>query len=70
MVDVVANHVSYVPLLEATDPETGEVTKLEDFSGIHPFNDAKYYHDSCEIHDWEDPYQLENCRLCGLPDLN
>jgi len=36
---------------------------------INPFNKAEYYHDDCEITDYDDPWQMENCRLCGLPDL-
>ena len=55
MVDVVANHVGYV--------------SNNDFSSIKPFNDKSHYHKDCEINDWYDRWQLENCRLCGLPDL-
>ena len=61
MVDVVANHIGYVP--------TDKKTKIEDFSGVWPFHDESYYHDNCQITDWENQWQLENCRLCGLPDL-
>ena len=60
MVDVVANHVAYV---------SDENNKVEDFGLINPFNKAEYYHDDCEITDYDDPWQMENCRLCGLPDL-
>ena len=54
MVDVVANHVGPVGT---------------DFSRITPFNEASHYHDWCEITNWNDQYQVENCRLSGLPDL-
>ena len=54
MVDVVANHVGPVGT---------------DFSKITPFNKAEYYHDWCDITDWSNQWQVENCRLCGLPDL-
>ncbi|MCQ2816844.1 MAG: alpha-amylase family glycosyl hydrolase [archaeon] len=54
MADVVANHVGPVGF---------------DYSGIDPFNSSEYYHDYCEITDWDDQYQVENCRLSGLPDL-
>ena len=70
MVDVVANHVSYVPQISVTDAATSSVTRHEDFSSIHPFNDPSYYHENCEIKDWDDEKQMENCRLCGLPDLD
>jgi alpha-amylase len=57
MVDVVANHVGYVP-------------NGDDFSKVVPFNKKEHYHKACEIEDWENTWQLENCRLCGLPDLD
>ena len=55
MVDVVANHVAPV---------------IEDFSTIYPFNQASHYHKRCPIYNWEDQLQVENCRLCDLPDLD
>ena len=55
MVDVVPNHVGYV--------------HQNDFSAMNPFNKEEYYHPDCSIKDWEDTWQLENCRLFGLPDL-
>ena len=54
MVDVVANHVAPVG---------------NDFSKIYPFNKAEHYHSNCDINDWNNQYQVENCRLAGLPDL-
>lgn len=36
MIDIVLNHVGYVPY-------------GSDFKDIVPFNDKKYYHDWCEI---------------------
>ena len=54
MVDVVANHVAPVG---------------EDFSKITPFNNGDHYHDRCDITDWTNQWQIENCRLCDLPDL-
>ena len=54
MVDVVANHVGPVGT---------------DFSKITPCNKAEHYHDWCDITDWSNQWQVENCRLCGLPDL-
>ena len=55
MVDVVANHVGPVGT---------------DYSRINPFNLAEHYHDYCDITDWNNQWQIENCRLSGLPDLN
>ena len=54
MVDVVANHVGPVGT---------------DYSRINPFNLAEHYHDYCDINNWDDQWQIENCRLSGLPDL-
>ena len=54
MVDVVGNHVAPVGT---------------DYSKITPFNSAEHYHDRCDITDWGNQWQVENCRLCDLPDL-
>ena len=61
MVDVVFNHVGFVP--------------DEDFSQVVPFNNEKrHYHEKCEIldHDYytNNQERIEKCRLFGLPDLN
>ena len=53
MVDVVANHV-------APDYDIGRIT---------PFNSWDHYHDNCEINNWDNQWEVENCRLCGMPDL-
>ena len=54
MVDVVANHVAPIGT---------------DYSQITPFNSAEHYHDPCQINDWGNQWQVENCRLSDLPDL-
>ena len=54
MVDVVANHVGPIGT---------------DYSKITPFNLAEHYHDYCDINDWTNQWQIENCRPSGLPDL-
>ena len=54
MVDVVGNHVAPVGT---------------DYSKITPFDKAEHYHDKCDIEDWGNQWQVENCRLCDLPDL-
>jgi len=55
MVDVVANHVAPIG---------------SDFSQISPYNQSTYYHSNCAISDWNNQYQVENCRLADLPDLD
>jgi alpha-amylase len=55
MVDVVANHVAPIG---------------NDFSQITPYNQSTYYHSNCQITDWNNQSQVENCRLADLPDLN
>jgi alpha-amylase len=54
MVDVVANHVGPVG---------------DDFSRIYPFNKAEHYHSKCQINNWNNQQEVENCRLADLPDL-
>ena len=39
------------------------------FRIINLFNRAEHYHDWCEINNWGNQWEVENCRLCGLPDL-
>lgn len=55
MVDVVANHVAPVG---------------NDFGQIYPLNRPEHYHQNCDINDWNNQWQVENCRLAGLPDLD
>ena len=55
MVDVVANHSAPIG---------------DDFSQLFPLNRAEHYHNDCGIDDWGNQWQVENCRLAGLPDLN
>lgn len=46
------------------------------YSSFVPFNREEHYHDcngcpaSCQIEDWNNPWQMEHCRIAGLPDLN
>ena len=40
-----------------------------DYGRINPFNRAEHYHDWCEINNWGNQWEVENCRLCGMPDL-
>ena len=39
------------------------------YENIVPFNSSEHYHDWCEIVEWNNQWQIENCRLVGLPDL-
>ena len=55
MLDVVANHVAPVD---------------QDYSKVTPFNSPDYYHAKCQINNWNDPNEVEYCRLSNLPDLN
>ena len=55
MVDVVANHVGPVE---------------HDYSSLYPFNRPEHYHADCDINDWGNQWQVENCRLARLPDLD
>lgn len=55
MVDVVANHVAPVG---------------DDFTSINPFNKAEHYHKKCDIKDWTNQQEVEDCRLAFLPDLD
>lgn len=55
MVDVVANHSAPIG---------------DDFGQLYPLNKAEHYHSDCGINDWSNQWQVENCRLAGLPDLN
>ena len=54
MVDVVANHAAPVGT---------------DYGKINPFNRAEHYHDWCNINNWNNQWEVENCRLCDMPDL-
>ena len=55
MLDVVGNHVAPVD---------------ETYDLINPFNESSYYHPKCQIEDWNDQEEVENCRLANLPDLD
>lgn len=40
---------------------------------MNPFNDSSYFHDYCVIQQDDflhNQYNVEHCRLAGLPDLN
>lgn len=55
MLDVVGNHVAPVDT---------------SYELVTPFNESQYYHSKCQIVDWSNQEQVENCRLSNLPDLD
>jgi alpha-amylase len=57
MIDVVANHM-------------GTPSSQGDYSGYNPFNQSSHYHNYCNISDWNNQWQVENCWLANLPDLS
>jgi len=63
MVDVVANHIGYVPNQNDTN---------HDFSEIVPFNKMEYFNEfeNCDFIDYSNQSKVELCWLSGLPDLN
>nr|XP_006819812.1 PREDICTED: alpha-amylase 1-like [Saccoglossus kowalevskii] len=42
---------------------------IGDASTYVPFDLQEHYHDYCEITDWNNDWQVENCWLFNLPDL-
>ena len=41
-----------------------------DYQPAPPFNDPSWYHHNGDIEDWDDQWQVENCDLGGLDDLD
>lgn len=67
-VDVIFNHMA----ADSSAPiGTGGTTAnplSKDFPGV-PYT-ALDFHPSCDIYDWNDIYQVRNCELVGLKDLD
>ncbi|KKK16279.1 hypothetical protein P175DRAFT_0503862 [Aspergillus ochraceoroseus IBT 24754] len=63
MIDVVANHMGY--------PGAGTAV---DYSSFTPFNSSSYFHSYCEITNYDNQSNVENCwlgdNIVSLPDLN
>ena len=55
MVDVVVNN-----MVQKFD---NVVPPKVDYSKFNPFNDKKYFHPYCNVTDWEDPKNYQNCWL-------
>ncbi|PYH40902.1 alpha-amylase [Aspergillus saccharolyticus JOP 1030-1] len=66
MMDTVINNMAY--FTNGTDPATSI-----DYTQLHPFNDAKYYHPYCPITDYNDYPLAQRCwtgdDIVALPDL-
>nr|AYV99593.1 venom polypeptide [Dolopus genitalis] len=67
-VDVVFNHMAAEqPSPVGTGGSTANI-KDKDFPAV-PYT-MKDFHPSCQINNYNDPYQVRNCELVGLKDLN
>jgi alpha-amylase len=59
MVDVVANHMA-----------TGDYSSFKPFNQTHHYHDCNGCPDGCWIQNFQNMWEVEHCRLCGLNDLN
>lgn len=67
-VDMVFNHVTgKIGKVIGTGGSVADTSTL-DFPAI-PFN-ASHFHTRCPIKDYNNPFEVRNCELVGLPDLN
>lgn len=68
-VDVIANHMAAGDNGKATGTggSTADVT-ARNYPAV-PY-DRLAFHPSCAIHNYNDAYEVRNCELVGLPDLN
>nr|AYU65441.1 amylase-related protein [Drosophila baimaii] len=68
-VDVLLNHMSgdFDGVAVGTAGTEAEPSK-KSFPGV-PYT-AQDFHPSCEIYDWNDRFQVQECELVGLKDLN
>ncbi|KAK1148926.1 hypothetical protein N8T08_007601 [Aspergillus melleus] len=66
MMDTVINNMAYII-------EDGDSMADIDYSRLHPFNDAKYFHPYCKITDYDDYPLAQKCwtgdQTVPLPDL-
>lgn len=66
-VDAVFNHMgAQFPAIGTAGSDANPREK--DFPAV-PFH-KNDFHQSCSINDWNDPIQIRNCELVGLPDLD
>lgn len=68
-VDVLLNHMSgdWVGTARGTGGSVAEPSS-KSFPGV-PYTEQDF-HPSCEIHDWNDRFQVQHCELVGLKDLD
>lgn len=68
-VDVLLNHMSgdWVGTARGTGGSVAEPSR-KSFPGV-PYTE-KDFHPSCEIYDWNDRFQVQQCELVGLKDLD
>ncbi|XP_058460013.1 alpha-amylase 2-like [Malaya genurostris] len=66
-VDLVINHMAAFTENGGTDGSTGHAKDM-DFPGV-PYGRADF-HDPCIISDYKNAWEVRNCQLVGLPDLN
>lgn len=66
MVDVVVNHMA--------DGFDNKIPPKVDYAKFNPFNDEKFFHTYCNVTDWEDPKESQECWLypygIALADLD
>lgn len=70
-VDIIINHMSAQRSLSEAVIGTGNSTadlKTKNYTAV-PYNHNDF-HTSCTIDNWNDPFQVRNCELVGLHDLD
>lgn len=65
-VDVVFNHMTGSAEIGSGGSRANLATR--DYYGV-PYS-AEHFNTRCNINDWSNVYQIRNCELLGLPDLN
>ncbi|XP_001846545.2 alpha-amylase B [Culex quinquefasciatus] len=66
-VDLVINHMAAITSNGGTGGSTGNAGGME-FPAV-PYGRADF-HEPCSINDYNNPVEVRNCQLVGLPDLN
>ncbi|HHU72769.1 MAG TPA: alpha-amylase, partial [Clostridiales bacterium] len=64
ILDVVPNHTA-----DYLRPYASNYDSI-DYQPAYPFNNPNWFHQNGDITDWNDPWQVLNCDLGGLDDLN
>lgn len=66
-VDLVINHMAAITVNGGTGGSKGNAGAM-DFPGV-PYG-KNDFHKPCSINDYNNPWEVRNCQLVGLPDLN